>query len=74
MPLSDEQEQREHKLKVDLMAADIDLKKAQTRKSEQDWRLDPQRVVISAFVAGAALTGAIIGVATVLLRTLGKGG
>ena len=43
---------------MDQMQADIDLKRAQQRKSEQDWRLDPQRVVISAFLAGAAIMGA----------------
>ena len=52
------------------MAADIDLKQAQTRKSEQDWRLDPQRVVIQAFLAGAALLGAV---GTVIGYLIGKG-
>ena len=41
------------------MAADVDLKKAQTAKSKQDWRLDPQRVIIPAFLAEAAVFGAL---------------
>ena len=41
------------------MAADIELKQAQTAKSKQDWRLDPQRVIIQAFLAGAAMFGAV---------------
>lgn len=40
------------------MAADIELKQAQTAKSRQDWRLDPQHVTISTFLAGAAIAGA----------------
>ena len=40
------------------MRADIGLKQPQSLKSKQDWRLDPQHVVISAFLAGAAIMGA----------------
>ena len=58
MAITTEQEQLEHELRIDLMRADIDLKQSQSMKSKQDWRLDPQRVVISAFLAGAAIMGA----------------
>jgi hypothetical protein len=51
------------------MEADIELKKAQTLKVKQDWRLDPRRVVISAFLAGAALMGAA---GTILGYILGR--
>ena len=37
------------------MMADTNLKQAQTRKSEQDWRLDPQRVIIQAVLASGTL-------------------
>ena len=59
MPLTQEQEDQEHELRKALMTADTELKQAQTAKSKQDWRLDPQRVVIQAFLAGAAVFGAI---------------
>ncbi len=38
--------------------ADSELKREQAAKSRQDWQLDPTRVVISAFLAGAAILGA----------------
>ena len=41
------------------MAADTELKQAQADKSRQDWRLDPQRVVIQAVLAAAAVFGAL---------------
>ena len=62
MPLTESEERLEHQLRTQQMQADTDLKRAQTRKSQQDWRLDPQRVVISAFLAGAAILGAAAGV------------
>ena len=58
MPLTQDQEDHEHKQRMALMAADIELKQAQTAKSKQDWRLDPQRVIIQAALAGAAVFGA----------------
>ncbi len=48
--------------------ADSELKREQAAKSRQDWRLDPQRVVISAFLAGAALFGALGTVVGCFLR------
>ena len=51
----------EFELKIEQMRADIELKRAQTMKSRQDWRLDPTRVIISAFLAGAAIMGAAAG-------------
>ena len=48
----------EFDLKIEQMRTDIELKRAQTMKSRQDWRLDPTRVIISAFLAGAAIMGA----------------
>ena len=44
------------------MQADTDLNRVQARKSEQDWRLDPQRVIIQAALATAAIVGAVAGV------------
>lgn len=35
-----------------------ELKQAQTAKSKQDWRVDPQRVIIQAVLAAAAIAGA----------------
>ena len=52
------------------MKADIEPRQAQALKSKRDWRLDPQRVVIQAFVAGAAILGAA---GTVLGYCIGKG-
>ncbi len=40
------------------MQADTDLKTFQARKVQQDWRLDPTRVIIQAVIATAAITGA----------------
>ena len=40
------------------MQADTELKQVQVDKVRQDWRLDPTRVIISAFIAGAAIMGA----------------
>ena len=51
----------EFELKIEQMRTDIDLKRAQIMKSRQDWRLDPTRVIISAFLAGAAIMGAAAG-------------
>jgi hypothetical protein len=62
LPLTDRQETLEHELKVAQMQADVDLKRAQVEKVRQDWRLDPTRVIISAFLAGAAIMGAAAGV------------
>ncbi len=40
------------------MAPDTELKAAQTKKADHDWRLDPQRVIIQAVLATAAIVGA----------------
>jgi len=56
--MSDDVEQH---LKIRLMQADLELKEAQTLKSKQDWRLDPQRVIIQAVLATAAIVGALAG-------------
>ncbi len=48
-------------LKIEQMRVDIELKRAQTMKSRQDWRLDPQRVIIQAALATAAIVGAVAG-------------
>ncbi len=69
MPLTEDELRIELAWKVAAMEADIELKKAQTLKVKQDWRLDPQRVVISAFLAGAALMGAA---GTILGYILGR--
>ena len=58
MPLTADQEALEFELRVEQMRADIDLKQAQALKSKQDWRLDPQRVLIQWAVAVAAVFGA----------------
>lgn len=62
MPLTDIQERLEHEVKVRQMETDIDLKLAQQDKIRQDWRLDPQRVIIQAVLATAAIIGAVAGV------------
>ncbi len=62
MPLSENQEALEPAWKLAQMEADGKLKEAQTRKSEQDWRLDPQRMLIQVALASAAIMGAIAGV------------
>jgi hypothetical protein len=62
MPITTGQEQLELPWKRAQMKAGIDLKEAQTRKSQQDWRLDPQRVIIQAVLATAAIVGAAGGV------------
>ncbi len=70
MPLSDVDEAREFNARMAQMQADTDLKTLQARKVQQDWRLDPTRVIISAFLAGAAIMGAA---GTVLGFFLGRG-
>ncbi len=51
----------EYELKIEQMRADIELKRAQTMKSRQDWRLDPTRVIIQAALATAAIVGTVAG-------------
>jgi hypothetical protein len=63
MALTEEQEHLEHTARITLMNADTELKEAQRRKSEQDWRLDPQRVIVQAVLATAAIVGAFASVA-----------
>ncbi len=50
------------------MQADIELKQAQSRKSQQDLRFEPVRLVISGFLAGAATMAAAVGLATFLMN------
>jgi hypothetical protein len=68
LPLTDRQETLEHELKVAQMQADIELKQAQSRKSQQDLRFEPVRLVISGFLAGAATMAAAVGLATFLMN------
>ena len=70
MALTDDQESLEHRLKVALMQADTDLKTEQAKKVQQDWRLDPQRVIIQAALATAAIMGAA---GTVFGYLIGRG-
>ena len=67
MALTNQQETLEHERRVAQMQADTELKRAQVDKVRQDWRLDPTRVVISAFIAGAATMGAVGTIAGFLL-------
>ncbi len=59
MPALEPHEELELEWKLAQMEADVALKKAGTRKAEQDWRLDPTRVVISAAVAVGVIMGAV---------------
>ncbi len=59
MPLTADQEALEFELRMEQMKADIDLKQAQALKSKQDWRLDPQKVIIQWALAVAAVFGAL---------------
>ncbi len=61
MPLTSDQEALEFELRVAQMKADIDLKQAHALKSKQDWRLDPQRVLIGWAIAVAAVVGTVSG-------------
>ena len=38
---------------------DTELKQAQTAKPKQDWRHDPQRVIIQVFLATATIAGTV---------------
>ncbi len=62
MPTLEPHEQLELEWKLAQMEADVELKKAQTLKVKQDWRLDPQRVLIQAVIATAGVFTAIAGV------------
>ena len=70
MALTDLGEAREFNLRMAQMQADTDLKTLQATKVEQDWRLDPQRVMISGALASAAIMGAA---RTMLGFFLGRG-
>ena len=58
MALTDIDEAREFNLRMAQMEADTHSKVFQVRRVQQDWRLDPTRVIVSAFLAGAAIMGA----------------
>ncbi len=68
MPALEPHEELELEWKLAQMEADVALKKAQTRKAEQDWRLDPTRVVFSAAVAAGVIMGAVGTILGWLLR------
>ena len=70
MALGEIDEAREFNLRIAQMQADTNLKTLQAQKVQQDWRLDPTRVIISAALASAAIMGAA---GTVLGYFLGRG-
>ena len=65
MPLSQDQDEREHASRVELMTVQIEHFKTQVR-----W--EPWKAMAVAAGAGAGITAAIIGVITLLLRASGK--
>ncbi len=67
MPLTQEQDDLEHKLRVDLM-------KVQTENFKVQLTLEPWKLLALGIGAGAALMGAAVGIATFILRAAGVGG
>lgn len=67
MPLTQDQEEREHGLRVDLMDTQI-----KHFKTQIEW--EPWKAMAIAAGAGAALMGAVIGLVTMILRGAGKTG
>ena len=64
MPLTQDQEDLEHQLRVELMTIQIEHFKTQVR-----W--EPWKAMAIAAGAGAALMGAVIGLLTLILRSKG---
>jgi len=67
VPLTQEQDDLEHKLRVDLM-------KVQTENFKVQLTLEPWKLLALGIGAGAALMGAAVGIATFILRAAGVGG
>lgn len=58
----------ERELRMALMRADIANKTADTALKEGLLRFEPWKVVLAAFLSGAATIGAIVGLLTAILR------
>ncbi len=55
-------------LKLQLLINDIEQKRADYLRKEQERRFEPLKIGISAFTAGAALMGAAVGLSAFLMR------
>lgn len=60
-------DRRKAELEIEKMIAEIEKLRADARKAEMETRVEPWRLVVGAFAAGAAFFGAAVAAARYLL-------